>query len=84
MVSSRIIRQYISFCQETGFEPASERTLYRIIDVCSASEQKSIQGLDYFSTEGAQAFETHQIVVNTLEKGGADSTWARETSKTLQ
>ena len=84
MVSSRIIRQYISFCQETGFEPASERTLYRIIDVCSASKQKSIQGLDYFSTEGAQAFETLQIVVNTLEKGGADSTWAREMSKTLQ
>ena len=84
MVSSRLIRQYISFCQETGFEPASERTLYRIIDVCSASKQKSMQGLDYFSTEGAQAFETLQIVVNTLEKGGADSTWAREMSKTLQ
>ncbi|CAH3126470.1 unnamed protein product [Porites lobata] len=84
MVSSRLIKQYISLCQEIGFEPASERTLYRIIDVCSASKQKSMQGLDYFSTEGAQAFETLQIDVNTLEKGGADSTWAREMSKTLQ
>lgn len=74
MVSSRLIRQYISFCRETGFEPASERTLYRIIDICSASKQKSMQGLDYFSTEGAQAFENLQIVVNSLEKGGADST----------
>ena len=74
MVSSRLIRQYISFCQETGFEPASERTLYRIIDICSASKQKSMQGLDYFSTEEAQAFETLQIVVNTLEKGDADCT----------
>ena len=43
-----------------------------------------MQGLDYFSTEGAQAFETLLIVVNTLEKGGADSSWAREMSKTLQ
>ena len=34
--------------------------------------------------QGAQAFETIQTVVNTLEKGGADSTWAREMSKTLQ
>ena len=33
-----------------------------------------MQGLDYFSTEGAQAFENLQIVVNSLEKGGADST----------
>ena len=43
-----------------------------------------MQGLDYFSTEGEQAFETLQTVVNTLEKGSADSTWAREMSKTLQ
>ena len=43
-----------------------------------------MQGLDYFSTEGAQTFETLQIVVNTLEKGGADSTWTREMCKTLQ
>lgn len=37
MVTSRIIKQYISFCQEKGFEPASERILNRIIDICSAS-----------------------------------------------
>jgi hypothetical protein len=73
MVSSRIIKQYLSFCQETEFEPASERTLYRIIEVCSASKQKSIQGLDSFSTEEAQAFETLQNDVNTLEEGGAYS-----------
>ena len=84
MVTSRIIKQYISFCQETGFEPPSERTLNRIIDVCSASRQKSMQGLDYFSTEGAQAFEILLIVVNTLEKGDADSSWAREMSKTAR
>ena len=50
MVSSRIIKQYLSFCQETGYEPASERTLYGIIDVCSASRQKSMQGLDELSS----------------------------------
>ena len=58
MVPSRIIKQYISYYQETEFKPASERTLYRIIDVCAASKQKSLQGLDYFLTEGAQAFES--------------------------
>ena len=40
MVPSRIIKQYISCCQETEFNSASERTLYRIIDVCAASRQK--------------------------------------------
>ena len=43
-----------------------------------------MQGLGYISTEGAQAFVTLQIDVNTLEKGVADSSWAREMSKTLQ
>ena len=57
MVPSRIIKQYISYCQETEFNPASERT-YRIIGVYAASRQKSLQGLDYFLTEGAQAFES--------------------------
>lgn len=62
MVPSRIIKQYISYCQETDFKPASERTLYRIIDVCAASKQKTLQGLDYFLTEGAQAFESLEHV----------------------
>ena len=42
MVPSRIVKQYISFCQETAFEPVSERTLYRVIEVCVASKQKSL------------------------------------------
>lgn len=33
--------------------------------------QKSLQGLDYFLTEGAQAFEALESVVNTLVEGGA-------------
>ena len=73
MVPSRIIKQYISYCQETEFIPASERTLYRILDVCAASRQKSLQGLDYFLTEGAQAFESVERVIMMLEEGGATS-----------
>ena len=41
--------------------------------MCAAFKQKSIQGLDYFSTEGAQAFETLQNVVDTLKEGGENS-----------
>ena len=52
------------------FEPDSERTLLCIgLSVC-----ESIQGIDYFLTEVAQAFETLQSVVNTLEEAGDNST----------
>ncbi|KAL9966751.1 hypothetical protein ACROYT_G024870 [Oculina patagonica] len=84
MVPSRIIKQYIAYCQETVFEPASERTLYRIIEVCAASTQKSLQGLDYFLTEGAQAFEILHSVVTTLEEGGASPIWGKEAKGILK
>ena len=84
MVPSRIIKQYISYCQETEFKPASERTLYRIIDVCTASKQKSLQGLDYFLTEGAQAFESLEHVIIVLEESGASSIWGKEAKTTLK
>lgn len=84
MLPSRIIKQYVSYCQETAFEPASERTLYRIVDVCAASKQKSLQGLDYFLTEGAQAFESLESVINTFEEGGATSIWGKEAKTNLK
>ena len=86
MVPSRIIKQYISHCQETEFKPASERTLYTIIDVCAAcaSRQKSLQGLDYFLTEGAQAFELVERVIMVLEEGGATSIWGKEAKAHLE
>lgn len=84
MVPSRIIRQYVSYCQETAFKPASERTLYRIIDVCAASKQKSLQGLDYFLTEGAQAFESLESVIIVLEECGATSIWGKEAKTILK
>lgn len=46
VIPSRIIRQYLDYCKEQEFEPASQRSLYRMIEVCSASMQKSLQGLD--------------------------------------
>lgn len=36
MIPSRIIEQYQSDCAQNGFEPAGQRSLYRMIDVCAA------------------------------------------------
>ena len=84
MVPSRIIKQYISHCQETQFKIASERAFYRIIDVCTASRQKSLQGFDYFLTEGARAFESVKRVIVVLEEEGAISIWEKEAKAILK
>ena len=52
LIPSRVIEQYGAYCKEEGFEPAGERSLFRILDVCSASMQKSLQGLDNVTAAG--------------------------------
>ena len=57
MIPARIIKQYQSYCESTNFSPLGRTTLYNILDVCAASAQKSLEGLDYISTSGSDAFD---------------------------
>ena len=52
MIPERIITQYISLCEETGFSPLSHSSLKRVLKACAASVRTSLQGLDYFTAEG--------------------------------
>ena len=65
VIPSRIIRQYLDYCKEQEFEPASQSSLYRMIEVCSASMQKSLQGLDNTTAEGTNAFITYFLCWRT-------------------
>lgn len=62
----------------------NERTCFRIMEVCSASKKKSLQGLDNTSTAGIEAFETLETLVETLATNGAGTTWGRETAQRLR
>ena len=85
LIPSRIIAQYQAYCREIGFDPASERTLFRILEVCSASMQKSLHGLDYITTDGVQAFEALEDIVSTLKAANAvTSNWEKEKRDTLK
>ena len=75
LILSRVIEQYAAYCKEEGFEP--ERSLFRILDICSASMQKSLPGLDNVTAAGAQAFQNLDGVVHTLEKNGSRREWGR-------
>ena len=78
VIPSRIIHQYRKCCETSGFKPASERTLFRILEVCAASQQKSLQGLDYITTEGSQAHDSLIEIIYTLAEAGASSEWEKE------
>ena len=51
MIPSRIIEQHSASCKEQNFEPAGQRSLFRIIEVCGASMQKSQKKKDWITQQ---------------------------------
>ena len=85
-VPEQIVKQYGSYCVETGFSsPLSRSSLCRILDVCSASTRTSLQGLDYFTAEGGKAFDDMVAVVEKLgDVYGLGLRWSKEHNKNLK
>lgn len=70
LIPQRIVRQYKQYCDDTNYRPFSERTMTRILSECSASVRKSLQGLDYFASEGARGFDDlSSLLEQVLENG---------------
>ena len=84
LIPSRIIEQYTSYCKQQEFEPASERSLFRMLEICSASMQKSLQGLDNITAEGSEAFDSLLSMTETLKENGADDYWVQEMVQTMK
>ena len=84
MTTTKIIHLCQQECKQEGKEPLNERTCFRIMECCSASRQKSLQGLDNTSTDGIEAFETLETLVEMLATNGAGASWGRETAQRLR
>ena len=85
VIPERVIQQYNLFCTETGFAPMGRSTLHNILDVCSASVRNSLQGLDYFTAQGTQAFDDLESVVDKLgEDCGMSSSSVKEKKEQLK
>lgn len=85
VIPEQIVKQYKVFCEETGFEPMGRSTLHRILKTCSASVRKSLQGVDYFSADGAKAFDDLEDVAQKIgDGGGVGLSWAKEKKEKLK
>ena len=84
LISSRIIKQYTSYCREQQFEPAGTRSLFRMLDICSASIQRSLHGLDNITAEGTEAFDNLRAIVDTLVENGVGEHWAEKMRRRLK
>ena len=78
MTTTKIVYLYQEECRREDMEPLNKRTCFRIMEVCIASKQKSLQGLHDTATSGAEAFETLETIVENLARNGAGVSWGRE------
>ena len=77
MIPERIVQQYLAYSEEAEFTPMSRSTLLRILQVCPASTRKSLQGIDYISSAGAQAFDNLEGVADRLGEMNIGMSWAK-------
>jgi hypothetical protein len=67
IVRAHIISAYKSFCDTILYEPLSDTSLWRIINVCKASQRKAMQCLDNYIAEGEKGFAELETFVNTSD-----------------
>lgn len=80
---STMVKQYFQFCEEEKFQPLSRATLFRILEVREASQQKSLSGLDNIAADGSAGFERLHQIVDELDQIGLDKYEAEELQKYL-
>ena len=84
MIPEHIVQQYQAYSKEENFTPLSRSTLLRVLQVCPASTRKSLQGIDYISSAGAQAFDNLESVAERLEEMDMGMSWAKEKKENLK
>ncbi|CAF3184131.1 unnamed protein product, partial [Rotaria sp. Silwood2] len=72
LLPTRIIQTYKEYCKECDeeFKPLSDTCLFEILNGCSASNRKSLQGLDNFACDGSNAFDMLKNLCDELTAYG--------------
>ena len=81
---STMIKQYLEYCKEQCYEPLSRSTMFKILEVRAASQRKSLQGLDNTAADGAAGFQTLEVLIEALEKGGMKKQWCVDVRQKLK
>ena len=82
LIPERVVQQYTAYCDEC--RALRRSTLLRVLSVCSASSRKSLQGLDYISSSGAQALDNLAEVAEKLGDAGKGMHWVKDVQNGLR
>ena len=67
---STMITQYLQYCEEEKIKPLRRSTLFRILAVREASQQKSLCGVDDTAADGSSGFSRLCQIVDELQQLG--------------
>ena len=81
---STMITQYLQYCEEEKMKPLSRSTLFRILAIREASQQKSLCGVDDTAADGSSGFSRLCQIVDELQQLGKDKSWTSKMKKSLQ
>ena len=76
---STMIQQYLQFCEQEEIKPLSRATLFRILEIREASQQKSLA-----ATDRPDGFEIIKQIVDDLDQIGREEGWSEDIKKSLQ
>ena len=65
-IKLHLIKLYNSHCTSIGYTPLSQRSLYRVLDDCKASQRKALSGIDNYTADGYEGFQTIEIILEKL------------------
>ncbi|XP_063435730.1 uncharacterized protein LOC134716650 [Mytilus trossulus] len=67
LAPSLLITQYTQYCEAVDIKSLGSLTLYKILNDCSASVRKCIEGLRYYVAEGGRSFLDLENIIEKLE-----------------
>ena len=70
--------------EEEKFEPLSRATLFRVLEVREASQQRSLSGLDNTATDGSAGFDKLYRIVDEMGQIGLENSVADKLRSSLQ
>lgn len=73
LIGSRIISSYLAYCAEVSFEALKRSSLYHILMLCSASQRKSLCGLDNTIADGMASFDKLLLLSENMLAYSADT-----------
>ena len=66
-IQSYVITVYQNHCATINYQPLSASSLHNVMDSCKSVQRKALHGVDNYTADGLEGFDTLHKVLDTLD-----------------